>query len=83
MGDELLTLPFFWVQHSIKGLTTKGIPMAIALSSASQVTASGVRSNKNNSDKGWVDDTINDLMSGFNIGTPPLEDAQEDVSLVF
>jgi hypothetical protein len=57
--------------------------MAIALSSASQVTASGVRSNKNNSDKGWVDDTINDLMSGFNIGTPPLEDAQEDVSMVF
>jgi hypothetical protein len=57
--------------------------MAIALSSASQVTASGVRSNKNNLDKGWVDDTINDLMCGFNIGTPPLEDAQEDVSLVF
>lgn len=63
--------------------------MAIVLSSASQVIASGVCPNesedlaKNNLDKGWVDDTHNDLMFGFNIGTPPLEDAQEDVSPVF
>ena len=63
--------------------------MVIKLSSASQVTALGVRPNesedlaKNNSDKGWVNDTLNDLMYGFNIGTSPLEDAQEDVSLVF
>ena len=47
--------------------------MVIALSSASQVIASGVCPNES-------EDLV---MSGFNIGMPPLEDAREDVSPMF
>jgi hypothetical protein len=36
----------------------------------------------NYSEKIWVDDTLNDFVAGFHIGMPPLNDAQEDVSLV-
>lgn len=62
--------------------------MVIALSNACQVMALGVCPNKsedlvkNNSNGGWVDDALSDLMAGFNTGTPPLEDARQDVSLV-
>jgi hypothetical protein len=50
-----------------------------------QVTASGVHPNEsedlNNAEKGWVADTLNDFVAGFNIGMP-LEDVLEDGSLV-
>jgi hypothetical protein len=59
--------------------------MAVVLSSAMQVTASGVHPNEsedlNNAEKGWVADTLNDFVAGFNIGMP-LEDVLEDGSLV-
>ena len=34
------------------------------------------------SEKIWVADTLNNFVAILNIGAPPLEDAQEDVSLV-
>ena len=32
------------------------------------------------SEKIWVADTLNDFIDGFDISTPPLEDAWEDAS---
>ena len=56
------------------------------LDSASGITTSRVCPNKSEdlsiSEKIWVADTLNNFMASLNTGAPPLEDAQEDVSLV-
>ena len=67
-------------------MSTERMPKAIALGSASDTIALGVRTNESEdlsiSERIWVADTLNDFMAGLNIGVPPLKDAQEDVSLV-
>ena len=69
-----------------KTLSTERLPEAITLDSTSKIIALGVRPNESEDlsilEKIWVADTLNDFMTGFNIGTPPLEDAREDASLV-
>ena len=76
----------FGRSSQLKTLLTKRLPKAITLDSTSFIIALGVRPNESEdlsiSEKIWVAVTLNDFMSGIIIGTPPLEDAQEDVSLV-
>ena len=60
--------------------------MVIAISDVSQAQSLEVRPHdsedlvKSNSETVWVDDTFNDMMACFAIGTPPLESAQEHAS---
>jgi hypothetical protein len=65
---------------------TRRLPEAIALDGASRITTLGIHPNESedlsNSGEIWVTDTLNDFMACLNTGTPPLKDAQEDVSLV-
>ena len=67
-----------------KTLSTKRLPEAIALDSASKIIALGVRSNKSEdlsiSEKIWVVVALNDFVAGIITSAPPLEDAWEDVS---
>ena len=55
------------------------------LDSASEIIAPGVCPNENEdlsiSEKILVAVTLNDFVTGLNIGAPPLEDARKDVSL--
>ena len=67
-------------------MSTERLPEAIALDSASEIIALGVHPNESEdlsiSEKIWVAVTLNDFMAGLDTGTPPLKDAQEDISLV-
>ena len=69
-----------------KTLPTERLPEAVALDSASETIAPGVCPNKSEdlsiSDRIWVTRTLNDFTAIFDTGLLPLEDAQEDVSLV-
>ena len=57
-------------------MSTKRLPKAIMLDSASEIIALGVCPNESEdlsiSKKIWVADTLNDFMAALNIGTPPL-----------
>ena len=67
-------------------MSTERLPEAIMLGSASETIAPGVCLSETEdlsiSERIWVARTLNDFMAGFNIGTPPLEDAWKVVSLV-
>jgi hypothetical protein len=67
-------------------LSTERLPEAIALGSASEIIAPGVRPNESEdlsiSEKIWVTVTLNNFVAGLYTGAPPLEDAREDVSPV-
>ena len=67
-------------------MSTERMPKAIALGSASDTIALGVRTNESEdlsiSERIWVAHTHNDFTASFDTGAPPLEDAWEDVSLV-
>jgi hypothetical protein len=84
-SDELLMLVFRRSSQS-KISWTKGLPEVIALTSANKIIALGVRPNEiedlSISEMIWVADTLNDFVVGLDTGTPLLEDAQEDASLV-
>ena len=77
---------FFGCSSRSKLLSTVRLPEPIALNSASGIIALGDHSNKSEdlsiSEKIWVADTLNNFVASLNTGAPPLEDAQEDVSLV-
>ena len=69
-----------------KTLSTKRYPETITLDSPSSTIAPRVHPNESEdlsiSERIWVARTLNDFIASFDIGTLPLEDAQEDVSLV-
>ena len=69
-----------------KTLSTKRFLEAIVPDNASEIIALGVCPNESEdlsiSEKIWVAVTLNDFMAGLDTGTPPLEDARKDVSLV-
>jgi len=70
-----------------KDLSTERVTEAITLGSASDTIAPGVHLNESEnlsiSERIWVAHTLNDFTASFDIGAPSLEDAQEDISLVF
>ena len=67
-------------------MSTERMPKAIALGSASDTIALGVRTNESEdlsiSERIWVARTLNDFTASFDTGAPALEDAREDVSPV-
>ena len=69
-----------------KTLPTERLPEAVALDSARKTIALGVCLNKSEdlsiSERIWVTRTLNDFIASFNTGPLPLEDAEQDVSLV-
>ena len=75
----------FGCRSRSKTLSTERLPEAIALDSASEIIAPEVHPNESEdlsiSEKIWVAVTLNDFVTGLNIGAPPLEDARKDVSL--
>ena len=77
----------FWRSSRSKVLSTKRLLEAIMLDNASEIIARGVRPNMSEdlsiSERIWVAHTLNDFTASFDIGAPSLEDAQEDISLVF
>ena len=69
----------FWHSSRSKVLSIEKLLEAIALDSASKITALGVRPNESEdlsiSERIWITDTLTDFMTGLDIGVPPLEDA--------